>query len=304
MKHENSPLIRQRIIDAAWLRFQREVDLAVRKGNGHGHWTRSDVERKVDYALRPDRQARIRPSKAKGFWTLARKLAFKMVVDADHRLNPSDRKVAWAMLEAVRDERGLSYLASKSLARQTQVHEVTARACRLKLIALNYFVLIKRGGKNKPTVCTPNRALVRDVKGLNPAMFFSVHPPFSTASPANDVRWDQGIEPAWKKGASVASETTEILTIEGGSYQASEGAKAESATCGGEQTEMFGVSMSDPLAFGRWVRQQRLALGMSQMSMASKLGCTQPHLANVERGHDKLGEWRRRRLVELLKGAA
>jgi hypothetical protein len=36
--------------------------------------------------------------------------------------------------------------------------------------------------------------------------------------------------------------------------------------------------------------------------MASMVGCRQPHLANVERGHDKFGEWSRRRFRELANG--
>src|SRR3954464_15064096 len=46
------------------------------------------------------------------------------------RLNGADRQVAWAMLEAARDERGVCYLASATLAKLTGLHDVTVRASR------------------------------------------------------------------------------------------------------------------------------------------------------------------------------
>jgi transcriptional regulator with XRE-family HTH domain len=60
----------------------------------------------------------------------------------------------------------------------------------------------------------------------------------------------------------------------------------------------------DPLTFAQWVRDQRQRLGLSQRALARRIGCRQPHLANVERGHDRLGEWPSRLLRELLKEVA
>jgi ribosome-binding protein aMBF1 (putative translation factor) len=60
----------------------------------------------------------------------------------------------------------------------------------------------------------------------------------------------------------------------------------------------------DPLTFARWIREQRLRLGISQSALAQRIGCRQPHLANVERGHDRLGEWPSQRLRELIEAAA
>jgi len=60
----------------------------------------------------------------------------------------------------------------------------------------------------------------------------------------------------------------------------------------------------DPLTFARWIREQRQRMGLSQRALAQRIGCRQPHLANVERGHDRLDEWPSRRLRELIKEAA
>ena len=35
-----------------------------------------------------------------------------------------------------------------------------------------------------------------------------------------------------------------------------------------------------------------------------QIGCRQSHVANVERGRDRFGEWRRRRLHDLIREAA
>lgn len=48
------------------------------------------------------------------------------------------------------------------------------------------------------------------------------------------------------------------------------------------------------------IRFLRRAFGLSQASVAAKLGCRQPHVANVESGRHRLGEWARHRLHELL----
>ncbi|MCJ2018957.1 hypothetical protein MKK84_16155 [Methylobacterium sp. E-065] len=45
----------------------------------------------------------------------------------------------------------------------------------------------------------------------------------------------------------------------------------------------------------------RRSLGLSQASLAAKLGCGQPHVANVESGRHRLGRWARHRLHELLR---
>ena len=139
IKQQGRPLVRSEIVDAVWHRFQREADLTRGKGAGGSRWSIRDVERKVDYALRPSRLARVRPCAAKGFWTLNRKLTFKAAIDADQRLNGADRKTAWAMVQAVRDERDLSYLSSAtsgSAARTARRDDaaVTTEAHRLRLL--------------------------------------------------------------------------------------------------------------------------------------------------------------------------
>jgi Bifunctional DNA primase/polymerase, N-terminal/Helix-turn-helix len=298
-KQQGRALIRGEIIDAVWLRFEREADLARPKGGGGGRWSTRDVETKVDYALRPPRLARVSPSAAKGIWTLNRKLAFKAVVDADRRLNASDQKVAWAMLEAVRDARGLSYLCSETIARQTGLHQVTARGSRRKLIRLDYFQEVKRGGKHKPTVCSPNAALVMHIAATIPSAASVFIASRSETALASDHAIEVfGIEA--KSGQFVASETTVILTRGVGVEEDGKGRRAGKD----EQRSLFPQgALSDPLAFGRWLKEQRCALGFSQRALAPKIGCSQSHLANVERGHDKLGSWARRRLDELIRGA-
>ena len=290
IKQLGRPFIRDEIVDAVWIRFQQEAHLGRPKGNGLGLWTIRDVEKKVDYALRPARLA-FAPSQAKGFWTFPRKLAFKRAVDADRRLKAADQDVAWAMIEAVRDERGLSFLSSTTLAQQTGLHETTVRASRRKLINLGYFVEVRRGGQNRSTRCRPNEVLVQGVTSPNPTSFYPVLEAFSAPPAANDLQPLQTIAKTRENGAFVASDATVILTTKGGSYLAS------------GQGTLF-PTMADPLEFGRWVRQQRLQLGLSQRDLGIQLGCGRAHIANIERNHDRLGDWALRRLLELIGAAA
>lgn len=48
------------------------------------------------------------------------------------------------------------------------------------------------------------------------------------------------------------------------------------------------------------VERRRNALGLTQAALAQRIGCRQPHLANVLRGHDPLDDWRARRLRDEL----
>lgn len=52
---------------------------------------------------------------------------------------------------------------------------------------------------------------------------------------------------------------------------------------------------------GDQIRLLRRSLDLTQASLATKLGCRQPHMANVESGRHRLGEWARHRLHELLR---
>jgi hypothetical protein len=71
------------------------------------------------------------------------------------------------------------------------------------------------------------------------------------------------------------------------------------------QLELFeGVTLADPPAFGRQLREARARLGVSQNDFGKLIGCRQPHVANVERGRDRLSEWSRRRLREMVRVAA
>ena len=114
----------------------------------------------------------------------------------------------------------------------------------------------------------------------------------------------QPIEPTTRSVQSVASDTTVILTRVVGVEEDVKGRRALKDLLPEEQRSLFPRgALSDPLAFGRWLKEQRCALGFSQRALAPKIGCSQSHLANVERGHDKLGSWARRRLEELIRGA-
>jgi DNA-binding transcriptional regulator YiaG len=71
------------------------------------------------------------------------------------------------------------------------------------------------------------------------------------------------------------------------------------------QLDLFlGEALTDPVAFGRQVRQERQRMGLSQRAFGQRIGCQQAHVANVERGHDRFSEWSRRRLVELVRREA
>jgi hypothetical protein len=162
-------LERDSIARGVWQRFSREADLTRPKGAG-GVWCVADVQRKLDYALRPIRAHRIRAAVGGGkFWTLNRKFAFKGLLELDSRLSGADRSVGWEMIQAVRDERGLSYLAARTIAEGAGVHETTANMSRQKLIRLGYFVEIDTpirgisGAGRRPVVCSPNQKLLEPV---------------------------------------------------------------------------------------------------------------------------------------------
>ncbi len=69
-----------------------------------------------------------------------------------------------------------------------------------------------------------------------------------------------------------------------------------------EQLDLFSVQPTP--AFSNQIRALRDRLGLSQRALAEMVGCRQPHIANVERGRDRLGEWPRRRLRDLMREAA
>jgi hypothetical protein len=282
-KQQGRPLIRHELVDACWHRFRGEADLTRPKGTGHGSWSKRDVERKVAYALRPSRQARIRASKAKGFWTLQRKLALKNAFEADRRLTQADVAVGWAMLEAVRDEKALSYLGSETIAKQTGHNPVTVRVSRRRLIEFGYFEEVRKGGgSGRPTVCSPNPKIVEGVLEPNS---LGVLKAFSAPPAANDQFAVQITVATEELGETVASQHTRILTIvEGGT--------------GALGTDPPGLDQ--PLEFGRWLRSVRRQLGLSRRALAERIGCGRSHVANVERGRDRFSVAARERLLAFL----
>ena len=65
------------------------------------------------------------------------------------------------------------------------------------------------------------------------------------------------------------------------------------------QLDLFrGAPIGDPMQFGRRLRDERRQLGFSQRALAERIGASQPHIANAERGHDRVGAWLRQRLRE------
>ena len=66
------------------------------------------------------------------------------------------------------------------------------------------------------------------------------------------------------------------------------------------QLGLFRV-LSASACIGDEIRLLRRSLNITQASLAARLGCGQPHVANVESGRHRLGEWARRRLHELLR---
>ena len=67
------------------------------------------------------------------------------------------------------------------------------------------------------------------------------------------------------------------------------------------QLALFPVLASSPL-IGELVRSLRASLGLSQASLAVRLGCSQPHIANVEAGRHRLGAWAQNRVRDLVDG--
>lgn len=57
-------------------------------------------------------------------------------------------------------------------------------------------------------------------------------------------------------------------------------------------------------SFSSQIKQLRNRLGLSQRALAAKIGCQQPHVANVEQGRRHLAGWSRRRLHDLMRRAA
>ncbi|TXN38899.1 helix-turn-helix transcriptional regulator [Methylobacterium sp. WL30] len=61
------------------------------------------------------------------------------------------------------------------------------------------------------------------------------------------------------------------------------------------------LDLPAPVVVGVQIRALRRSLGLSQASLATRLGCRQPHVANVESGRHRLGKWAQRRLRELMR---
>lgn len=68
------------------------------------------------------------------------------------------------------------------------------------------------------------------------------------------------------------------------------------------QLELFADLAASSL--GDQMRVLRAHLGLSQRALGEKVGCRQPHIANVEQGRDRLGRGPRQRLHELMRKAA
>ena len=58
------------------------------------------------------------------------------------------------------------------------------------------------------------------------------------------------------------------------------------------------------LGLAAQVKEIRERLGLSQRALGEKIGCRQPHIANIEKERDRLGDWPLRRLHDLMREAA
>lgn len=128
-------------------------------------------------------------------------------------LTEADQKVAWAMIEAIRNEQGLSFCSSMTLAQQTGLHSTTVRASRCKLTDLSYFEVVRKGGTNRSTRFRPNHRLIETVPATGPYSSVPVLQAFSAPPPSNDTHPLQTADRQQQNPQSVASNTTGIPTI-------------------------------------------------------------------------------------------
>jgi len=62
-------------------------------------------------------------------------------------------------------------------------------------------------------------------------------------------------------------------------------------------------SFADPIAFGVWLKNARVAKGLSQAAIAQRIGLSRSGFGNIESGRFAAGAVTRRRLVAILSGA-
>jgi hypothetical protein len=166
------------------------------------------------------------------------------------------------MIEAVRDERGLSFCSSTTLAHRTGLHATTVRASRRRLVRHHYFEEVRKGGQNRSTVLTPNRRLVEAVHAVGLNSWMPVPQVFSAPKADKD---DHALQVTDLKEGSVpfvASTTTGILTSgRGGSLPSFLAWTTRLPSGDGSESSAFGFSFpSEP-----WPKRSAFGSPTSQM---------------------------------------
>jgi hypothetical protein len=271
--------------ERAWELFAVHADLTRPKRDGRKRWSRQDAEDKARCLKRRKSLGRVTGARGRP------------------RITPPDRS-PWSPqeIEAFKQEGEGLVLAGKLSSAFLKVHAAMA-----DLLAeqgqcwASAETLAKRAGVSIAVVRKARQALVRSLwrsprqTGRTAVYFPAFKPaqPFATATEKPAV-----IPIRLHYSTSVGVHVGERERDE--HAPSNDNGKAITTPARpARQLDLFrGSPIADPMDFGRRLRDERRRLGLSQRALAHRIGSSQPHIANAERGHDRVGEWLRRRLQE------
>lgn len=274
----------------AFALFQKHADLARPQRETRKAWILKDALTKAKTWVRRSRQGRIKHSvrgrPAQGDWSgkpwseeqIKALNAHTDQLLLDGKITRTERAVSVAMAEYLKDK-GQCFAAVETIAKAVGIAPSAVKNARRQLVSLGLWKSSETVGKMPAYV--PLFKVVQPLvtKRENSRPVHSQVPNTSKVSlgalpqgmvPSNDNRW--------------------IIRV-------------------GRDPVQFDLfqgepKISDPLAFGRHLRRERLKRGLTQQGIAEYLGCRRSHVANVERGHDHLSPWAQQRFFELVRSVA
>jgi hypothetical protein len=273
--------------ERAWELFAAHADLARPKRDGRRPWGRKDAEDKASYLKRRKSQGRVTGGRGRPRmtppdrcpWSEQEIEAFKregerLVIAG--KLSPSCQKVHAAMADFLVNQ-GRCWASAETVAKLAGVSIAVVKKARQALVRLLWRSPRQTG---------------------RTAVYF---PAFKPAQP---------LEAANEKAAVVPIRLHYSTSVYGVAVHGERGSDERAPSNDNanpikvparppRQLDLFrGAPIADPLQFGRRLRDERQRLGLSQRALADRIGSSQPHIANAERGHDRVGGWLRLRLHE------
>ncbi|MCJ2134977.1 bifunctional DNA primase/polymerase [Methylobacterium sp. J-026] len=276
--------------EAAFALFEDHADLSRPKRDTRRAWTLKDAQVKARTFVRRSRQGlvkhAVRGRPAQGDWSgrpwsddgIAALIEHTDRLLLQRKITQTERAVAVAMAEFLKDK-GQCFASVGTIAKGAGVTSSAVKNARRRLVTLGLWKASETVGKMPAYVpiFKPTQTPVAKQKSNRP-----VQSQVPNTSKVPSVALRQGMVPS--------NDNRGIVRV---------GRKPV-------QLDLFQgePKLSDPLAFGHHLRRERLKRGLTQQGMAEYLSCRRSHIANVERGHDRLSHWAHQRFLELTRSAA